>query len=188
MTQRRILVFAASNSRTSINRKLALHAGEVLCSVFEDAFELFSIDLNDFEMPIYSPERQANGGIPALAQRFYDHISAADGVIISFAEHNGSYAVAYKNVFDWCSRIDMKVYQDKPVLLLATSPGARGGQLVLDTAYEVLPYFGGQIVGKFKLPSFGENFDNDANAISEPHIAAELRRSVHALGSAILLD
>ena len=58
-------------------------------------------------------------GIPELAHDFFDKIGAADAVLISFAEHNGFYTAAYKNIFDWASRIDMRVYQDKPAVLLS---------------------------------------------------------------------
>ncbi len=46
-----------------------------------------TIDLNDYEMPIYSIDRQNDGGIPQLAHDFFDKIGEADAVLISFAEH-----------------------------------------------------------------------------------------------------
>ena len=188
MSKRTVLAFAASNSQHSINRKLALHAGDLLCAIFEGAIDLATLDLNDFEMPIYSPERQAADGVPAAAQRFYDQITAADAVIVSFAEHNGSYSAAYKNIFDWCSRIDRAVYQGRPMLLLATSQGSRGGAVVLKTAQETLPALGGDVVASFKLGAFSTHFDEGRNAMKTPEFSASLRRSVHALGAAILLD
>ena len=41
-------------------------------------------------MPIYSADRESEGGIPQLAQDFFDKIGAANAVLISSAEHNGS--------------------------------------------------------------------------------------------------
>lgn len=188
MTKQSILAFAASNSRTSINQKLARHAGALLADIFDDAFEIDTLDLNDFEMAIYSPERQTETGIPDLAHRFYEQISNADGIIISFAEYNGSYTAAYKNIFDWCSRIEMKLYQDKPMLVMSTSPGGHGGAAVFQAAIDSMPYFGGNVVASFKLGAFHDNFDTTQNALSSPQQAAALRKSVHAFGSAILLD
>jgi hypothetical protein len=33
-----------------------------------------TLDINDYEMPIYSPEREKAGGIPEEAQKFYDKL------------------------------------------------------------------------------------------------------------------
>jgi chromate reductase len=43
-------------------------------------------------------------------------------------------------------------------LLLATSPGARGGSSVLDIATKRFPFQGGDVKGSFSLPSFYDNF------------------------------
>jgi NAD(P)H-dependent FMN reductase len=59
---------------------------------------------------------------------------------------------------DWASRIDAKTFQQKPMLLLATSPGARGGASVLDIATKRFPFQGAELKGSFSLPSFYDNF------------------------------
>jgi NAD(P)H-dependent FMN reductase len=38
----------------------------------------------------------------------------ADILVVSMAEHNGNYSASFKNVFDWCTRISGKVFQEKP--------------------------------------------------------------------------
>ena len=75
---------------------------------------------------VISEDREAELGKPELAQQFFDKLGRGDAIMISFAEHNGSYTAAYKNLFDWTSRIDQKVFQNKPMILLATSPGPGG--------------------------------------------------------------
>ena len=64
------------------------------------------------------------------------------------------------------SRIDGKLWSDVPMLLMATSPGGRGGQTVLDIAKGRFPYMGGNILADFSLPSFGDNF-SDGKIINE---------------------
>jgi NAD(P)H-dependent FMN reductase len=88
-----------------------------------------------------------------------------DGFIVSLAEHNGSYAVAFKNIFDWVSRIDRKVFRDKPLLLMSTSPGGRGGASVLDAAKSTFPHLGADIIVTFSLPNFYDNF-KDGNIVA----------------------
>ncbi|MEJ8563570.1 NAD(P)H-dependent oxidoreductase [Yoonia sp. GPGPB17] len=120
----KVLAFAASNSTTSINRALVGYAAQRLQALHPPA-EVTFVDINDYEMPIYSPERQNADGIHPLAQRLFNEIGTADALIVSFAEYNGFVTAAWKNIYDWMSRIDQKVWQDKPFVLLAASPGRR---------------------------------------------------------------
>ena len=179
-----ILVFAATNNTQSINKRLARHAAKVLQDELAAPVEIEIIDLNDYEMPIYSPEREAQG-IPELAQGFYDKIGASDGLIMSFAEYNGSYTAAFKNIFDWTSRISMKVFQDKPALVMATSKGARGGQNVLDAVIDGFPHFGASIASSFNFGPFTEHFDVDTNRLKTPELARDLREALLTLNAAL---
>jgi len=151
-----ILVFAASNSKESINQKLALHAANNI-----EGATLNVLDLNDLEMPIFSIDRENESGIPEQAHQFRKHILASDGIIISFAEHNSSFAVAYKNIFDWASRIEGNVWEDKPMLVMATSPGGGGGKRVLAHAVANYSHRNKNLVEGIALPSFYDNFKED---------------------------
>ena len=159
---KKILAFGASNSKASINKQLASYAANQLKEV-----KVTLLDLNDFEMPIYSIDREEATGIPQLAKNFKQHIQEADGILISFAEHNGAYTTAFKNVYDWMSRMEGSVWQDKPMLLMATSPGGRGGQGVLEIAYNSFSYGNKQVVGSFSLPSFQQNFSTEKGIMEE---------------------
>lgn len=164
---KRILVFGGSTSSRSINKKLATFAASQL----EDTNNQI-IDLNDFEMPLFSVDVEDQIGIPENARLFKEEIQQADGIIMSLAEHNGSYSAAYKNIYDWVSRIKGNMWEDKPIFLMATSPGARGGKSVLQAANNRLPFQGGKVVATFSLPSFKENFDEDRGIIDEEHLEA----------------
>ncbi len=182
----KLLAFAASNSSQSINRQLVDYAIGLLADgeiegVPAGALEISTLDLNDFEMPIYSIDRQEAAGIPQAAHDFYDTLGAADALLISFAEHNGSYTVAFKNVFDWASRIDMRVYHDKPIVMLSTSPGGGGGGFVLRTAGHLAGYFGNEVLASLAVPRFGENFDTEAGVLSDSDLDAELREALATL-------
>lgn len=165
---KKILAFGASSSKTSINKQLATYTA----NQFENA-TIEVLDLNDYEMPIYSIDREKENDIPQLAHDFYNKIGTADLIIISFAEHNGAYSTAFKNIFDWTSRINAKTFQNKKVLLMATSPGSRGGSAVLDIAKNRFPFQGAEVVGHFSLPTFNENFDH-LNGITNDDYKKEL--------------
>lgn len=150
-----IIAFAGSNSKASINKQLAVYASGLV----EDV-EVTILDLNDFDLPIYGIDYEIEHGIPDNAHKFLQHIKSSDGIVLSLAEHNGAYATVFKNIFDWMSRVEQKTFMEKPMLLMAASPGGRGGQSVLDIASDRFPRHNATIVGTFSLPSFGENFQN----------------------------
>ena len=115
-------------------------------------------------------------GIPDNAQAFLDKIKSSDGIVLSLAEHNGAYSTVFKNIFDWMSRIDGKLWSNVPMLLMATSPGGRGGASVLEIAKGRFPYMGGNIIADFSLPSFGQTFSEEGIADSE--LAQQLNDAV----------
>ncbi|MEM6726121.1 MAG: NAD(P)H-dependent oxidoreductase, partial [Bacteroidota bacterium] len=153
---KKILAFGASTSKNSINKQFAYYVAHSI----EDA-DVTLIDLNDYEMPIYSIDREKEDGVPQLAQDFKALIRATDGIVISFAEHNGAYSAAFKNIFDWASRVEKSMWQQKAMLLLATSPGGRGGATVLDIAVNKFKWMDAKSIHHFSLPGFGANFSSE---------------------------
>lgn len=171
---KKILAFGTSNSKSSINQKLATWSANQV-----DDVEVKILDINDYEMPIFSVDREQENGIPEKAIEFKRLIEESDGLILSFAEYNGSFTSAFKNIFDWISRVSKPIWSNKPTLLMATSPGPRGGLTVLSSAEKTFPYQGADIVGTFCLPSFNSNFSAEEGIINE-----ELRQSfLDVLGS-----
>jgi len=159
---KRILAFGASSSIHSINKQLAYYAVNQLENI-----EIDFIDLNDFEMPIFSIDKENDLGIPEAALRFKAHIRHCDGILISFAEHNGSYSSAFKNILDWASRVKEIMWHDKPMYLMATSPGARGGKSVLESAINRFGFMNGIVVADFSLPGFNSNFESNKGILDE---------------------
>lgn len=177
----KILAIPATNSRNGLNRQLLGHAARLLEGGLVPGAEIEMLDLNDYEMPIYSDERLAEHGIPELARGLYDKIGQADAVIVSFAEHNGSYSAAWKNVYDWASRIDMAVYQGKKVAMFAATPGPRGGVSVLGNATMTAPFFGADLVGSLGIPTFGDNFDAETGELSGADLRDQFVKILEAL-------
>ena len=172
----KVLAFAASSSKQSINAQLVRYAG----SLIRDA-DVEYLDINDYEMPLFSVDRLKEMGMPEAAKRFYNRIGQADALLISFAEHNGSFTAAYKSLYDWTSQISAKVFQEKPVVMLSTSPGGRGGASVLETAVTTGGHFGAKVMASMSVPKFYDNFDTDAGIISNPDINAELTIALASL-------
>lgn len=169
----KIIAFAGSPSKNSINKKLATYAA----GLFQNA-EVEILDLNDYQMPLFTVDIEAEIGQHELANAFLSKIKSADFLVVSLAENNGNYSAAFKNIYDWCSRIVPKVFQGKPMLLMATSPGGRGGATVLEIAKNAFPRYGADIKATFSLPSFNDNFDVEKGKISNAELDGELKKTI----------
>lgn len=176
----KIVAFAASNSRQSINQQLAASAARLVPGAEVDV-----LDLNEFEMPIFSEDRERDSGQPAAAHDFIARIAAADALVISYAEHNGSFSVAYKNIVDWASRVTRKVFQGKPTLMLSTSPGPGGASSVLALAQQSAPFMGAELIRALAVPSFQEHFDAAEGVLREGDVASRIRAAVRDLEAAV---
>lgn len=180
--RKKILAFGASSSVHSINKILAKYAADQVALKIPAEVQL--LDLNDFEVPLFSVDRELQFGLPEKIKSFATFIDQSDLVIISLAEHNGSYSTAFKNIYDWTSRIkDRKVFGNKKTFLLATSPGARGGTTVLEAAKNRFSFDGAQIVGSFSLPQFFDHYSS-----SEGIINPELKQQFEKALSGIVLE
>lgn len=177
----KILAFAGSTSSTSINRELV----KFVLKDFQNE-DINLIDLNDFTMPVFSVDLEKKG-FPDEAHRFLKEIEACDVIICSLAEHNRSYSAAFKNVFDWASRINVKVFQNKPMLLMSTSPGGYGGGNVMNTAKTFFPQFAADIKDTFSLPKFYENFDLESGVIN-PYMLADLKSRIENFKNQIRIN
>jgi len=175
----KILAISGSNSGVSINKQLVTYAA----TRFENA-EVEIVDMNDFEMPIYKHEREIADGVPQQAKDFAAKIDSANILLVSLPEHNGTYSTAFKNVFDWVSRIkERAVWNEVPMLLMSSAPGARGGAGVLEAASKRFPLHGGSIVDTFSLPFFNDNFDKAAQKISNEEKDNELRDKIKKISA-----
>ena len=175
----KIIAFGASSSSKSINKQFAQY------TALQMGDDVQILDLNDFEMPIVSVDREEADGYPEEAHEFLDVLGSADLLVISMTEHNGAYSAAFKNIFDWASRIEANVFQNKPVLLLSTSPGGFGGGNSMQLALTRFPKHAANIIAHFCLPKFGENFDN---GIKDPELKAKFEETLETARKALHLD
>ena len=176
----KIVAFAASNSSQSINKLLATYTAGLVRGA-----EVEVLDLNDYEMPIFSEDRERESGHPGRAHAFLERIAAADALVIGYAEHNGSFSAAYKNIVDWASRVNRRVFQYKPTLMLATSPGAGGAASVLALAERSAQSMGAELIRAVSVPFFHDQFDAESGVLREGESASRLAAAVGDLVAAV---
>jgi chromate reductase len=163
---KKVIAFGASSSNTSINQRLAVWAASQV-----DGVEIKELNLNDYEAPLYSVDAESDTGFPQLIQDFKSEINSADGIVISLAEHNGNFTAAFKNLYDWLSRMDRSVWNNAPMLLLSSSPGPGAGSGAMAIATRGFAHAGGNIVGSYSLPSFMQNFNETGISNTEARAA-----------------
>ena len=69
------------------------------------------------------------------------------------------------------------------MLLMATSPGVRGGIGVLEAAKMTFPHRGGLVISDFSLPSFYDNFSE--TGLKDQKLNVELNEKIKALQLAL---
>lgn len=175
---KKIVAIGASNSKNSINTIFATYIANQL-----ENSQVTVLDWSEMVLPLYSPDLEAETGIPENAHRFKQLIDEADAIVLSLAEHNSLPTAAFKNLWDWTSRIEKEFWANKPMFLAAVSPGGRGGANVLKVIKELLPHFGGNIQAEFSLASFYQKFEN--NELNDPTIKEELSTKIQLFSKSI---
>lgn len=158
-----IVAFAGSNNPQSINHQLLLAATKKL-----NYASVHVLILADFTAPMYSESLEKELGIPHSIVNLHQILTEADGFIIACPEHNGLLPAFFKNIIDWLSRIDQKIFRHKPLLMISTSPGKNGGATNLQTLANLLPWWGAVLTGTYSLSLFHKHFDNQHMSIHDP--------------------
>lgn len=128
-----VLVFAGSARRESLNKKLARVAA---AAVREAGGEATFVDLDDFPMPVYHGDLEAQKGMPEHALRLRELFLAHDALLIASPENNQSLSALLKNALDWLSRdigdgkganSGLAPYRGKVAGIMNATPGPYGG-------------------------------------------------------------
>lgn len=172
---KKIIAFTGSTNPDSIHEKLV----QSIIEEFDNlAFDF--IDLKSFDIPIYSQKIEAEG-IPNAVKKLYQRFISADGFLIASPEHNGLPTALFKNTIDWLSRIDQRFFGEKSVLLLSASPSATGGKTQLQILENLIPRWGGNLIGLYSLGNFLENFDEDNLILKNPSEKKKISKAMQAL-------
>lgn len=181
LIMKKILTVSASNSKHSINRTLL----EVASSKIE-GYEVAMLDIRDYPMPFFSLDREESEGHPETAKQVRALFAEYDAFIISSPEHNGSIPAEFKNLIDWVSRLgDLQnpmFATNKPVFLLSTSPGPRGGSSNIQTLTQLMPFWGADVRSSFSLGSFYDHWvDGKLSTEKDKELALSIKAFISAL-------
>jgi chromate reductase len=171
----RLLAFAASLRRGSVNRKLLTQAVEI---VRADGAEVDVAEFAEFDMPLFNADLQEASGFPAGAEELARRVRAADGMLIASPEYNFSLPGTLKNAIDWLSRIRPMPLRGRSAFLMAASGTAVGG---IRGLWQLrIPLEGlGVVVNPdmFSLPNAPDAFDENGG-LKNPQAAERLGRLI----------
>jgi NAD(P)H-dependent FMN reductase len=161
----RILVFAASLRKESLNKRLAVLISRKLEAA---GVTVDYATINEFEMPVFDGDLEAREGVPATTQVLADRILAADGVVIVSPEYNHGVAAPLKNVIDWLSRIRPYPTIGKTGFLASAAPSVVGGARGIIALTPSLSFLGMWLSGdSFALAQANQAFDDDGTLKNE---------------------
>lgn len=180
----RVLVFAGSARRESLNKKLAHLAAQAVEAAGGGAT---FVDLEDFPMPLYHGDLEAADGVPAKAMELATLLRDHEGLMIASPENNASVSSLLKNTIDWLSRIrQLDPFTGKTAALLAASPGAFGGVRGLYHLRAILNTLGVEVLAQqFLLPRAAQAFTPEGKLADDKQaqqLAALAGRLVGQLG------
>ncbi len=142
------------------------------------------LDLRALALPLYDGDIESGSGVPAGAATLRDAIRDHDALVMVTPEYNGFPTPLVINAFDWLSRLPdgLKATADKPVALLASSPGALGGLRALNTLRQYLQMAFAMLVvpQQQALSKVHEAFAADG-ALADAKMAASVDRVVQAV-------
>jgi NAD(P)H-dependent FMN reductase len=184
----KILVFAGSIRTGSFNARLAALAAKELVLAGADVTR---ISLEDYPLPIYSGDDEANSGAPAHARNLKQMMGQHQGVFIASPEYNASVTPLLKNTIDWISRVrergepPLAVFRDRAFALGGASDSPYGAVRSLMALRQVLELGCGALVLPEQITVFraSEAFDEMDN-LKEERAAASLKRVVQRLAEA----
>jgi len=175
MSVPKILAFAGSARRDSLNKKLARVAADAARTA---GAEVTFIDLDDYPMPIYHGDLEEKEGLPENCRRLKQLFAQHDALLLVSPENNASVTALMKNTLDWISRQDgeqsgLAPYKGKVAALLAASPGGFGGMRGLTHLRHILQNFNVLVLSEqFVLPRAHEAFAADGSLKEAKQLAA----------------
>ena len=170
MSSPKVLAFAGSTRKESVNKRLARIA---LQAAKKAGAETTFVDLQDFNIPLYCDDLVAKQGIPEGVLEFKQLLNSHNGFFIASPEYNGSLTGVLKNAIDWATiKADgeerMSCWNGKIAGLVSASPGGLGGIRGLHHLRTILAG-----IGTFVLPNHLAVGNSTENLQNEKQITDE---------------
>ncbi len=185
MATPKILVLPGSTRSGSHNVKLAALAAKELALIDIDVTR---ISLEDYPLPFFDGDLEADNGLPANALKLKQMITAHHGVFITSPEYSASVTPMLKNAIDWVSRVRERgeptyaAFKRRAFAIASASAGRSGGLRSLMALRQILELGCGALVipEQVAIPQADQAFD-DLDNIADTGTADLLRAQLARL-------
>lgn len=173
----KVLAIPGALRSDSLNRKLLAAASTMAGAA---GASVTTIDLRDFDIPLYDGDAEAAHGLPAGVARLKDLFIAHDALLIATPEYNASIGGVLKNAIDWVTRsrpgeAPLVAFKGKVVGLLAATPGKMAAIRGLIATRHILSTLGSVVVPtQFGLAAAPTAFGPDGQLVAPADQAAVL--------------
>ena len=140
------------------------------------------------ELPFYDEDVETDA--PDSVRRLREDWAAADAILFSTPEYNGSVPGGLKNAIDWASRPPIEaVLRNKPVAVVGASTGQFGALWAQQDLKRILGIAGARVVGtEIPVGRAPERFDNEGRLL-DGELFEQLRLHLTTLASeAVAVD
>jgi chromate reductase, NAD(P)H dehydrogenase (quinone) len=174
----RILAFAGSARKESLNRKLLSF---VVATTREAGAEVTLLDLNELPLPLYHGDLEDAEGMPENARKLVELILSHHGLLIASPEYNSMFTPLLKNTIDWATRADENPFTGKVAAVVSASPGMLGGVRSMTLVRQLLTHLGCHVVPvQCILPQADKAFDA-AGELTSPRTQENVQKIAAAL-------
>lgn len=172
----RILAFAASHRRESINRRLAALAATHANAAGAD---IDFAEYETFDAPLYDDELFTAGEkFPAPVADFISRVKAAKAILLASPEYNWSFPGSLKNLIDWASVENPNPFAGKALLLMSASPSLRGGAQGLVQLSLPFSALGAFVYPKFIALARARDIWSNEGDVNDEKLRNEIRNTV----------
>jgi chromate reductase, NAD(P)H dehydrogenase (quinone) len=174
----RILAVSGSLREGSFNTSL-------LRAALEAAPEGVEVELWEglAELPLYDEDLDDAVDAPESVRRLRESWAAADAILFSTPEYNGSVPGGLKNAIDWASRPKLEaVLRNKPVAVVGASTGQFGALWAQQDLKRILGIAGARVVGT-EIPVSRAQERFDGGNLLDGEVFEQLRLHLTTLAS-----
>lgn len=161
----KLLFFAGSSQKSSVNSKLAQSAAQLAQSFQPESISVTVVNISDFDAP--NVDGATASEAPERVNSLREVLQAHDGVFIGSDEYTGAYSAILRNLIGWLvltNGPDDTAFRDKPVVICGASSRGVGSVRGHPALQQLFVTLGAKVISQHvRLGTAASAFQPDGN-------------------------